>query len=560
MQHADSIRILCENTNSTLEVKMGTTLKEVLQIVGLNGKLPILAAYVNNRIKELHYKVYRPISIRFIDMSSHAGYRVYERTACFIMQRAVEELWPEKQLQVRHSLGQSGLYCEIEGMPGISNKEIAELERRMQLIVESDTPIYRHRMPTSEVRELYQRAGYSDKIELLDTRPRLYSVIYSMGKSIGFFYGALAPSTSYIKLFKLQHYHNGILLTLPSRSNPTQIAQNIVQEKMFDIFRDYKRWDEITGGENIGQINARILEGNAPEMIRMGEAIHEKCLSRIADTIYERYSEKGVRLILISGPSSSGKTTSAKRLSVHLQVLGLNPVIISLDDYFVNRDQTPRDESGDYDYEALEAIDLKLFNEQLLELYAGREVTIPRYNFITGMREWHETPLKLDQRSVLIVEGIHGLNPRLTPAIAEQMKFKIYVSCFTSVSMDNLSRIATTDNRLIRRMVRDYRQRGSNALSTLSRWASVRRGEEKHIFPYQENADVMFNSSLFYEFSVLRPLAEPILREVPDTVPEFNEANRLLHLLDNFTPIYDKKDIPPTSVLREFIGDSTFSY
>lgn len=560
MQHSDLIRIICENNNSTLEVQMGTPLNEILEGLKLGNKLPILAAFVNNRLKELCYKVYRPISIRFIDISTYAGFRVYQRTAWFILQKAVEDLWPGKHLHIRHSLGQSGFYCEIEEMHLINEKQVAEIEQRMQRIVEADYKISRQRLLTSEVRSRYESLGYDDKIELLDTRPRLYSVIYTMADSFGYFYGPLAPSTGYISLFKLQRYYNGFHIALPLRTDPERVHHNIVQEKMFDIFRDYKRWNEIVGVENIGQINARILENRASEMIRMGEAIHEKSLSRIADIIYKRSVDMGVRLILISGPSSSGKTTSAKRLSIHLQILGLEPVIVSLDDYFVNRELTPRDESGDYDYEALEAIDLKLFNEQLQELFDGKEVRIPRYNFITGAREWHEKSLKLDERSILIVEGIHGLNPRLTPDIPDSLKFKIYVSCFTSVSMDNLSRIATTDNRLLRRMIRDYRQRGSNALATLSRWASVRRGEERHIFPYQENADVMFNSSLFYELPVLRPLAEPILREVPDTAPEYDEAIRMLQFLDNFTPIYDTKDIPPTSVLREFIGGSTFSY
>ncbi|MEZ3443026.1 MAG: nucleoside kinase, partial [Alistipes sp.] len=332
------------------------------------------------------------------------------------------------------------------------------------------------------------------------------------------------------------------------------------QEKMFDIFHDYKRWVEIMGVATVGKINEQVLAGNTPELVRIAEAFHEKTLAGLADRIAEANVSRGTRLVLISGPSSSGKTTSARRLSIQMQVLGLNPVTVSLDDYFVDREKTPRDEQGEYDYEALEAIDLELFNDHLQRLFHGEEVRIPRYNFVTGRREWHERPLRLDERSILIVEGIHGLNPRLTPGIPDEVKFRIYVSCFTSVSMDNLTRIATTDNRLLRRLTRDYTQRGSNALATLSRWSSVRRGEERHIFPYQENADAMFNSSLFYEISVLRPLAEPILREVPDTAPEYDEARRLLQFLDNFIPIYETKDIPPTSILREFVGGSTFDY
>ena len=328
---------------------------------------------------------------------------------------------------------------------------------------------------------------------------------------------------------------------------------------MFDIFHEYQTWVNIMGVPTVGSLNEKVLGGDASELIKIAEAFHEKQLGQIADTIAEANSSRGVRMVLISGPSSSGKTTFAKRLGVQLRVLGLNPVLISLDDYFVEREKTPRDEKGDYDYEALEAIDLAQLNEHLKRLAAGESVAIPRYDFITGKRQWHENPLQLDERSILIMEGIHGLNPRLTPSIPDKLKFKIYISCFTSVAMDNLSRIPTTDNRLLRRITRDYATRGSNAYATIARWGSVRRGEEIHIFPYQENADVMFNSSLFYEISVLRPFVEPILREVPDTVPEYGEASRLLKFLDNFTPV-KPDEIPPTSLLREFIGGSSFKY
>ncbi len=328
---------------------------------------------------------------------------------------------------------------------------------------------------------------------------------------------------------------------------------------MSDIFREYQRWVNIMGVPTVGDVNSKVLAGDAGGMIKLAEAFHERKLAEMADAILEANAVRGVRTVLISGPSSSGKTTSAKRLGIHLGVLGLKPVLISLDDYFVEREKTPRDENGDYDYEALEAIDLKLFNDHLRRLMQGESVDIPRYDFITGKRQWHRTPLTLDERSILIVEGIHGLNPRLTPSIPDRHKFRIYVSCFTSVAMDNMSRIATTDNRLLRRLTRDYTQRGADALATLGRWPSVRRGEERHIFPYQENADVMFNSSLFYEISVLRSFAEPILREVPDTVPEYDEARRMLKFLDNFIPIAPD-EIPPTSVLREFIGGSSFTY
>uniref|UniRef100_UPI00405682DA nucleoside kinase n=1 Tax=Alistipes sp. TaxID=1872444 RepID=UPI00405682DA len=560
MKQKNTIRVICENDNSTHEVEMGTSLSEIAATLPAVEHRPWLGAYVNNRLKELSYRVYRPISIRLIDITSFAGVRLYQRTTWFVLQKAIHDLWPERQLKICHSLGQSGFYCEIEGMPDLSETAIERIEKQMRQIVEADYPIERRRLLTSEVRKIYAERGFEDKIELLDTRPRLYSTLYSMADTVGYFYGSLAPSSGYVPHFKLQRYFNGFHISLPSRNNPESVPVNHMQEKMFDIFHDYKRWNQILKVATIGQINQHTLGGNISEMIRMAEAVYEKGISRIADRIADRRRNNNTRLILISGPSSSGKTTTAKRLAIHLQVLGYTPHTISLDDYFVDRELTPRDEKGDYDFEALEAIDLKLFNSDLKRLLAGEEVIIPRYNFLTGCREWHEEPLRLDDRSMLIIEGIHGLNPKLTPEIDEDQKFKIYVSCFTSISMDNLTRIATSDNRLLRRMTRDYRQRGNNAQATLARWASVRSGEERHIFPYQENADAMFNSSLFYELAVLRSLAEPILREVPDTVPEYNEAQRLLQFLDNFTPIYDHKDIPPTSVLREFIGGSTFEY
>ncbi|MFR2860022.1 MAG: uridine kinase, partial [Alistipes ihumii] len=324
-------------------------------------------------------------------------------------------------------------------------------------------------------------------------------------------------------------------------------------------FSEYTRWVDVIGVANIGSLNARILEGGGSDLIRIAEALHEKALGNLADRIYERHRDGGARIVLISGPSSSGKTTFAKRLGIQLSILGMRPVLVSLDDYFVDREKTPLDEDGEYDYEALEAIDVGRFNDDLAALLAGREVGMPRYNFITGKSEPNHRTLRMDERSVLLIEGIHGLNPRLTPQIDAAMKFKVYVSALTSIAMDDLNRIATTDNRLIRRIVRDHRTRGNSATATLRRWESVRRGEDKHIFPNQEQADVMFNSSLFYELAVLKDCVWPLLREVPDTEPEFGEARRLLKFLDHFTSL-DGKEIPPTSILREFIGGSSFEY
>ena len=554
----DTIKVICENLGNELDIPMGTSLLEISRRL-TSGPHPFLAAFVNNRVKELNYKIYTPVTIRFIDITSFAGIRVYQRTSWFILQKAVRDLYPGQTLHIRHSMGQSGFYCEIEGIDPLTREAAAALEERMRAIVAADLPIIRTKVLTEEVRARYAEQGFDDKIALLDTRPRLYSELYTLGDLPGYFYGSLAPSTGYITRFGIEPYYRGFYLALPLRTSPEELHKHVSQEKMFGIFREYQSWVTLMGVPTIGAVNARALAGDAGGMIKIAEAFHERKFAEVADAIQEAHRTRGVRMVLISGPSSSGKTTSAKRLGIQLGVLGLNPVLISLDDYFVDREKTPRDENGQYDYEALEAIDLELFNDHLHRLLQGQSVDIPRYDFITGRRTQHDTPLTLDERSILIIEGIHGLNPRLTPSVPDAVKFKIYISCFTSVAMDNLSRIATTDNRLLRRLTRDYRQRGADALQTLSRWASVRRGEERHIFPYQENADVMFNSSLFYEISALRPFAEKILREVPDTVPEFDEARRMLKFLDNFIPI-PSDEIPPTSILREFIGGSSFKY
>lgn len=556
---SDTIKVVCENIGGTLTVAMGTTLREVERELGIGGSRPFLAAFVNNRIKELNYKIYTPVTLRFVDITSFEGIRVYQRTSWFILQKAALELYPDHKLHIRHSMGTSGFYCELEGIDEFTRDDADALQARMEEIVRRNIPIERTKALTSEVRALYEAQGLADKVALLDTRPRLYSKLYTLDGLAGYFYGSLAPSTGYITLFGIEPYYNGFYLALPQRTAPDRLNINVHQEKMFGIFQEYQSWVRIMGVPTVGDINSQVLAGDAGGLIKVAEAFHERKFAWVADTILQANVSQGVRMVLISGPSSSGKTTSAMRLGIQLGVLGLKPVLISLDDYFVNREKTPRDENGDYDYEALEAIDLRLFNDHLRRLMQGESVDIPRYDFVTGKRQWHKNPLTLDEQSILIVEGIHGLNPRLTPSIPDNRKFKIYISCFTSVAMDNVSRIATTDNRLLRRLTRDYTQRGSDALATLSRWASVRRGEEKHIFPYQENADVMLNSSLLYEISVLRSFAEPILREVPDTVPEYDEARRMLKFLDNFIPI-SPDEVPPTSVLREFIGGSSFRY
>lgn len=551
-----SLRLL--NNASTIEVEMGTTLMDVLNKIELDNPYPILAARVNNRYKELGYHIYKPVEVEFFDMRHFEGYRVYQRTLSFVMQRASYELFPERKLRIRHTLG-NGFYAEFDDRKSLSAEDASLLKLRMEDIVARDLPIRRVKRLASEVAEEYRKYDFDDRLELINTRPQLYRTVNYLGDMPGYFYGALAPSSGYVAHFDLRPYYNGFYVALPARTNPEQVTTAIHHDKMFDIFHEYQQWIDIMGVPTVGDLNRRVMEGDSSELIKIAEAFHENKIAAIARSIAEANSERGVRMALISGPSSSGKTTFSKRLGVQLRVLGLDPVLIALDDYFVDRDKTPLDENGKPDFEALEAIDLGTLNEHLRLLAEGKSVEIPRYDFISGRRQWHEKPLQLSERSILIIEGIHALNPNLTPGIADGQKFKIYISCFTSVAMDNFSRIPTTDNRLLRRTIRDNATRGNDALRTLTMWPNVRRGEERHIFPYQENANVMFNSSLFYEISVLRAIAEPVLREVPDTSPEYAEAQRMLKFLDNFVPIAPD-EIPPTSLLREFIGGSSFKY
>ena len=556
MAHTVELRLI--NNSSTIEVEMGTSLMEVVQSITLEQPYPILAARVNNRYKGLGYRIFKPVTVEFFDMRDFEGYRIYQRTLSFVMQKASLELFPERKLRIRHSLG-NGFYAEFESCEPISYEDATLLKLRMEAIVAQDITITRRKRLAEEVVEEYQKYGFDDRIDILETRPTLYRTVNYLGDMPGYFYGVLAPSTRYVPRFDVVPYCNGLYVALPARTNPEQLTTAINHDKMFDIFHEYQRWIDIMGVPTVGDLNRRVMEGDASELIKIAEAFHENKIASIARSISEANQERGVRMALISGPSSSGKTTFSKRLGVQLRVLGLDPVLIALDDYFVDRDKTPLGEDGKPDFEALEAIDLTTLNDHLRRLTAGESVEIPRYDFISGKRQWHEKPLKLTDRSILIMEGIHALNPNLTPGVADGQKFKIYISCFTSVAMDNFSRIPTTDNRMLRRTIRDNATRGNDALKTLTMWPAVRRGEEKHIFPYQENANVMFNSSLFYELSVLRAIAEPVLREVPDTVPEYAEARRILKLLDNFVPIAPE-EIPPTSLLREFIGGSSFKY
>ena len=555
---AHTVELRLENNGTTISVEMGSTLMEVLHSAGLEQPYPMLAARVNNQYKELSYRIYKPVTVEFFDMRHYEGYRVYQRTLSFVMQKASLELYPERKLRIRHTLG-NGFYAEYDDRRPLTAEDATLLKLRMEDVVARNLPITRSKCLAEDVAREYAAYGFDDRLELLNTRPHLYRTVNHLGDMPGYFYGALAPSSQYVARFDLVPYYNGFYVALPSRGNPEQLTTVIHHDKMFDIFHEYQRWIDIMGVPTVGDLNRRVMEGDASELIKIAEAFHENKIASIARSIAEANVERGVRMALISGPSSSGKTTFSKRLGVQLRVLGLDPVLIALDDYFVDRDKTPVGEDGKPDFESLEAIDLATLNDHLRRLARGESVDIPRYDFISGKRQWHDKPLQLGPRSILILEGIHALNPRLTPGIADGQKFKIYISCFTSVAMDNFSRIPTTDNRLLRRTIRDNATRGNDALRTLAMWPSVRRGEERHIFPYQENANVMFNSSLFYEISVLRAIAEPVLREVPDTAPEYAEARRMLKFLDNFVPIAPD-EIPPTSLLREFIGGSSFKY
>ena len=555
----ESIKIHLVNDNTDYSVPFGTSLANIVEMLGIKTTRRPITAYVDNRIRSLGYRIFKPHQIEFLDITHFAGYRVYERTLFLILHKAVTELFEGCRLSVKHSVSK-GYYCEIIGRQNLFPSDIIAIKRRADEIIASDTRIIKERLPRAEAEALYTSLGYDDKLALMQTRPHLYETVYRLDNTVGYFYGPLAPSTGYIEQYDIRPYDGeGFYIAMPRRTRPDELEVMVPQEKMFDVFSEYTDWVNIMGVPNVGSLNAHILQNQMGELIKIGEAFHEKNFARMADMIAEVNTRHGAKLVLIAGPSSSGKTTTSKRLGIQLRVLGLQPVLISLDDYFVERDKTPLDENGEYDFEAFDAIDRATFNDHLKRLYAGESVDIPRYDFITGKREWHSEPLCLNERSVLVVEGIHALNPELTTSIPDDKKFKIYASALTSVAMDNLSRIRTTDNRLIRRIVRDCYTRGNDATATLQRWQSVRRGEEKHIFPYQEYADVMFNSVLFYELTILKRYVEPMLHTVPDTVPEYAEAQRLLEFLDNFVSAAPD-EVPLNSILREFIGGSSFKY
>ena len=551
------IAVACINSGSTKLFPKGTSLNQVIKEFNVELKSSILGALVNNELRELSFEVFHPVSVQFIDINHPEGMRMYTRGLSFVLYKAVHEHFPEATLRINHSISK-GIYCRlINTEKELTQKDISDIKQRMQDIVNADLPFVKVEEETEEVIRKFEEQGLTDKINLLKHRGRSYSTYYKLNGHIDSFYGLMIPSTGYLKVFDLNMYYNGMLLQVPQKGNPTQVENMVVQNKLFEIFQEFSQWVKILDVPDISDLNNSCNNGKSEIFIKVSEALHEKKIGQIADNI--RSKNNLVKIILISGPSSSGKTTFAKRLAIHLIVNGMKPLNLSLDNYFVNRDDTPLDEYGNHDYEAVEALDIALFNQNLLALLAGEKVEIPKFSFATGMRFYDGEILQMHPENVLIIEGIHGLNPELTSSIPAEAKFKIYVSALTSLNIDNHNRVSTTDNRLIRRIVRDYRYRKYSARETISRWPSVRDGEEKHIFPFQEEADTMFNSALLYELAVLKPFAEPILLEVQPNQPEYSEAIRLLGFFRYLKPL-KPNEIPPTSILREFLGGSSFIY
>lgn len=553
------LQIYCKNNNSTREFPEGSSLLDIYN--GFNLAMPYgpVSAKVNNKVESLDFRVYYNKDIEFLDITSSSGMRTYVRSLFFILVKAVEELYPQGSISLEHPISK-GYFCKLHIDRTIGLDDVQRIKQKMQEIIAADIPYTRTESHTEEVVRLFEKRGMMDKARLLDTYGQLYSYYYQLGDTVDCYYSSLVPSTGYIRLFDIVKYYDGLLLRIPSRENPTKLEEVVKQEKMLEVFQEYHRWNQILGISTVGDLNVACNEGHATDLINVSEALQEKKIAQIADEITHRNQDgKRVKLVLISGPSSSGKTTFSKRLSIQLMTNGLKPYPISLDDYFVNRNDTPLDENGKHDFESLYAVDLPFFEEQLTTLLNGGEVELPRYNFTTGKREMSGKKLRIDEHMILIIEGIHALNPALTPHIPNENKYKVYVSALTTILLDNHNYIPTTDNRLLRRIIRDYKYRSYSAEETIARWPSVRAGEEKWIFPYQENADAMFNSALLFELAVLKDYVEPVLRKVPNRCPEYSEAHRLLRFLNYFVSVQDK-ELPPTSLLREFLGGSSFQY
>ena len=549
------IQIRCKNNKKTQKVEIGSTLFVVFSAFDLKMTHGPVSARVNNKVEGMHYRVYNSKDVEFLDMTSSSGSRAYTRTLFFVLCKAVQDIYPNTDVVIDIPVS-NGFYVDIRLGRPVVEEDVNILRRRMQEIIDAKMPIRRYMVPTEDAIALFQEKGDVEKVKLLKTSGSIYTTYYKIGEYVDFYYGTLLTNTSGLYLFGLEKYYDGMLLRIPSLKNPDVLGEMTKQDKMFDIFKEHHRWQDILGIRTVGDFNQAIDAGHATDIINISEALQEKKIANIAEDIANR---QGVKLVLLAGPSSSGKTTSCKRLSIQLAVNGLKPLQISLDDYFVDRDKTPKADNGEYDFESIYALNLDLLNEQFNALFRGEEVELPKYDFPSGKSVKSGKKLKMEPNNVLVVEGIHALNPELTAHIPQEQIYRVYASALTTILLDNHNYIPTTDNRLLRRIIRDYKYRGVSAQETIHRWPSVRTGENKWIFPYQENADAMFNTAMLYELSVIKMQAEPLLQQVPENCEEHAEAYRLLKFLKYFKGI-PYNNLPPTSLLREFLGGSSFHY
>lgn len=554
---SETITIYCKNNNTYKDVPIGSSLLDIYTALGAPLRYRPMNAQVNNKTESLNFRCWQPKDIEFIDYTQLSGLRTYVRSLCHIFSKAVYDIWPTATLNLEHPVSK-GYYCVIHNGKNIDLETIERIKKRMWELIDADLPFLHKSVRTVDAAVLFRERGMNDKARLIETAGLPYTSYYELEGYINFFYGCLTPSTGYIQLFDLEPYMDGVLLRIPKQTDPMELQPVIKQDKMFEAYKEHLTLQRTVGLDNVGDLNLAIEKGRSQDIILVSEAMQEKQVAKIAEKIADGYKE-GIRIVLISGPSSSGKTTFCKRLQVQLTTNLLHPVGISLDDYFLNREDTPKDEHGEYDFESLYALDLPYFNKDLKKLLSGEEIDLPTFNFETGQRVFKGKKLKLRENSILVIEGIHALNPELTEFIDDKYKYRVYVSVLTSISLDNHNWIPTTDNRLLRRIIRDYRFRGYSAEDTINRWPSVRRGEDKWIFPYQENADAMFNSAMLYELAVLRKFAEPILAQVPESSKANAEAYRLLRFLRYFNYI-PTEELPGTSLLREFLGGGSFKY
>lgn len=549
------IRIRCKNNKKSIYAAIGSTLSDVFRQLNFKMSYGPICAKVNNKVEGMHFRLYHNKDVEFLDMTSGSGSRNYTRTLFFILCKAVHDLYPRSSVVIDIPVS-NGYYVDLSIGHDVNLDDVTRIRHRMQEIIDARMPITRHEVPTEDAIRMFDQKGDEAKARLLRSAGSLYTTYYQIDDYVDYYYGSLLTNTSQIYLFGLERYFDGLLLRIPDLKNPGVLPEMTRQDKMFSIFKEHHHWQNIVGVRTVGDFNEIVGAGRSTDLINVSEALQEKKISQIADEIADR---KGVKLVLLAGPSSSGKTTTCKRLSIQLVANGLKPLQISLDDYFVNRDQTPRDENGEYDYESIYALNLNLINEQFNALFRGEEVELPKYDFQTGVSRPSGKKLKMQENNVLVVEGIHALNPELTAHIPERQKFRVYVSALTTILLDDHNYIPTTDNRLLRRIIRDYKYRGVDARESIRRWPSVRSGENKWIFPFQENADAVFNSAMLFELAVIKQQAEPLLEQVPENCEEYSEAYRLRKFLKYIRPI-PNKDIPPTSLLREFLGGSSFRY